>query len=134
MEVGQDRFKIPLSFPISSCLDPTPNARCLLGSTFATSRPTAIEYWHGIESLGGNRGIIVGCALGSIFVFRCLSGLNPSLSISHSEETTYPATAKASKRKHRLSYNNSGSNSPPGYVALSPMTPKPRVVSAVTTE
>jgi len=134
MENGEDRFKIPLLFPSSSCLDPTPNARCLLGPTFATSRPTVIEYLNGIESLGRSRGIIIGCALGSIFVFHCFAGLHPSLPTSQSEETTYPATSKSSKRKHRISYNKSGSNSPPGCVALSPMTPKPRVVSGVTTE
>jgi hypothetical protein len=128
MENGQDRFRIPVSFPTSSFRDREPNARCLLDSTFATSCPTVIEYWHGIELLGGHRGIIIGCALGSIYVFRCLSGSNPS----QCDEIISPS--KTSKRKPKTSSHKSGSNSPPGHLALSPMTPKPRVVSGVTAE
>lgn len=140
---GKDRFKIPVSFPISSCLDlgqiDRQNARSLLDSTFATSRPTAIEYWCGTDSTEGSCGIIVGCELGTIYMFRSFSCKSPNLSTRQNEESTDPAVPKASKRKSRRSFNTSGSNSPgPSYLALSPtamsVTPKPRVVSGVTAE
>ena len=108
------------------------NARNLLDSTFATSRPTAIEYWHGTDS---SCGIIVGCEFGTIYVFRSFSCMDPNLPTSQIESTD-PAGAKTSKRKSRRSF---GSSSPgPNYLALSPtalsVTPKPRVVSGVTAE
>jgi hypothetical protein len=139
MEYGQDRFKIPVSFPISSCQDigqkNKPNTQWLLDSTFATSRPTVIEYWHETASTGG---IIVGCALGSIYMFHCLSEMNPHLPASQLEESTDPVIVKTPRRKPRRSFNTSGSNSPgPSNLVLSPtlnVTPKPRVVSGVTTE
>jgi hypothetical protein len=126
-------FRIPVSFPISAYLDCDENTQSserLMRSTLSGSHPTFMESWQWEDWRG--KGIIFGCADGSLYVLHCSAGISPNVSNSQSQEVKEHTTPKSAKGRR-----NSSSTSPTFGFMLSPtlnVTPKPRVVSGITTE
>ncbi len=126
-------LRIPVSFPISAYLDCDENAQsseCLMRSTLSGSHLTFMENWQWEDRTG--RGIILGCADGSLHVLHCSAGVSLNVSNSLPQEVKDHTTPKSAKGRR-----NSNSTSPTFGSMLSPtlnVTPKPRVVSGITTE
>ena len=128
---AQTPFRIPVSFPISAYLDCNGNAQspeCLLRSSLSGSHPTFMENWQWEEG----KGIILGCADGSLHVLHCSIVVSPNVSDSQPQEVKDHRTPKSAKGRR-----NSSFTSPTFGSMLSPtlnVTPKLRVVSGITTE
>lgn len=129
-------FRIPVSFPLSAHLYHNENAQLadsLLHLSLSGSHPTCLEHCQWEDSTGKDyRGVIIGCADGSLYMLQCSAGVSPNVSDFQTKEAKGRTTLKNAKRRR-----DSATSSTLGFSMLSPtlnITHKPRVVSGITTE